>query len=553
MTTNKVNAVLIAACFNQANWKNVVVSPGSRNASLIKAFQYYPQIKLHSIVDERSASFFALGLSKALNEPVGLICTSGTAVLNYASAVAEAYYQGVPLIVMSADRPLNMINTGEGQSIVQQNVFQNFQKAFLNIAEEVPNREEVSEEIMSLLSLAVNGKPGPVHFNLHFSEPLYESSNEILSSNPNSFVKTKNEFFEIPERFLAAWSSSKKKIILCGIMLPNKKIDSYLRMLSKNEEVVLLFESTSNLTSETGIGNIDRCLSQIDNKVFDNALVLTLGEHVISKKIKSAIRSANNLKHWHHSAGGIDQDTFGVLQSTLENDIEDLLKKLISLQSINHLDFTSFWSTAKKNTLQLHNQFLSQVEYSDFLVFNDLLKNIPSGYHLQSANSSVIRYIQLFNYNQWVSCHANRGTSGIDGSTSTAIGFALGVKEPTVLITGDISFLYDSNGLWSNYIRNDFRIIVINNRGGGIFRIIPGPSSVDNYETLFETNHSIDIKPICEAFGFEFGRANDIISLRGELKHFYTPSNSPKVLEVITPRELNADVLKEYFSFLKQG
>ncbi|MGB0391058.1 MAG: 2-succinyl-5-enolpyruvyl-6-hydroxy-3-cyclohexene-1-carboxylic-acid synthase [Salibacteraceae bacterium] len=555
MLTNKVNAGLVAGCFNHAGWENVVVSPGSRNAALIKAFQEYPKIRLHSIVDERSASFFALGLAKALNEPVGLICTSGTAVLNYSSAMAEAYYQGVPLVVMSADRPVGMINTGEGQTIDQQNVFQNFQKGFLNLPEEILDINSVTSDILNLLNNSSEGKPGPIHFNLHFSEPLYDNTGLELNINyvslgQNSILK-KEEL--IPSDFLSDWKLSNKKIILCGILPHNKVINKYLNALSKVNNVVVLYESTSNLNIDSGVANIDRCLSQIDEVILNESLVLTIGEHIISKKIKNALRSANNLKHWHHSIGGIDQDTFGMLISTLKGSIEGLLEQLTSIDSINERNFTGLWKDAVLTTRELHNSFLSKVEYSDFSVFYEILKTIPSSYHLQSANSSVVRYIQLFDFNQWQTCHANRGTSGIDGSTSTAIGFANGMKEPIVLITGDISFLYDSNGLWNNSVPKDFRIIVINNGGGGIFRIIPGPSTVDNYETLFETNHSIDIQPICEAFGFEFVRTDNLNDLKGALNVFYSPSSSPKLLEVITPREVNADVLKEYFSFLNKA
>ena len=172
---------------------------------------------------------------------------------------------------------------------------------------------------------------------------------------------------------------------------------------------------------------------------------------------------------------------------------------------------------------------------------------------MQSGNSSVIRYIQLFDYNQWKSCHANRGTSGIEGSTSTAVGFSFAAKEPTLLITGDISFLYDSNGLWNNSIRSDFRIIVINNGGGGIFRFIPGPQTVPNHEEFFETTHNIDLQHIAKAFGFDFGRADNKNELLESLESFFIPSIVPKILEIRTPRKLNSEILKEYFSYIEKN
>ena len=183
-------------------------------------------------------------------------------------------------------------------------------------------------------------------------------------------------------------------------------------------------------------------------------------------------------------------------------------------------------------------------------MFNVVLNSIPDNRQLQLANSSVVRYSQLFKINSSLKVFCNRGTSGIDGSTATAIGASLVDKEPTVLITGDISFFYDSNALWNAHIRKDFRIILINNSGGGIFRFIEGPQSTQALD-YFETPHELNASHLCTMFGFEYRLAVNVPDLKSELEDFYELSDKPIVLEIKTPRKVNDRILKDYFNDLK--
>ena len=183
-------------------------------------------------------------------------------------------------------------------------------------------------------------------------------------------------------------------------------------------------------------------------------------------------------------------------------------------------------------------------------VFHKTLESIPSNYQLQLSNSSTVRYAQLFDLEPSIRVFCNRGTSGIDGSTSTAIGASIYEPSPTLLITGDLSFIYDSNGLWNNYIKPNFRIIVINNGGGGIFRILPGKEETDNFNTFFETTHNLNIQSIAEMYNFEFESVSNKIDLIEALGSFYKASEKPKILEIKTPRLLNNNILLSYFDFI---
>lgn len=193
---------------------------------------------------------------------------------------------------------------------------------------------------------------------------------------------------------------------------------------------------------------------------------------------------------------------------------------------------------------------MGQIRFSDMLAFYHVANGLPQGCQLQLANSSTVRYMQLFDQKPSVSVYCNRGTSGIDGSTSTAVGAAVYNEAQTVLLTGDLSFFYDSNALWNKNIRNDFRIILVNNGGGGIFRILPGDKERENFELFYETTHKLDAENLCKMYGFEYQTVSDSEALQNSLGDFFGESSAPKVLEIKTPRILNDKILLGYFDFI---
>jgi 2-succinyl-5-enolpyruvyl-6-hydroxy-3-cyclohexene-1-carboxylate synthase len=194
---------------------------------------------------------------------------------------------------------------------------------------------------------------------------------------------------------------------------------------------------------------------------------------------------------------------------------------------------------------------VKSIPFSDFKAFDSILKHIPLNSMVQSSNSSTIRYLQLFDLDSSLTIFCNRGTSGIDGSTSTAVGASCVSANPTVFITGDLSFFYDSNALWNDYIPSSFRVIIINNSGGGIFRILPGNKNSKNFTTYFETSHSLTSKSISEHFKFEYISANSIADLDTKWKKFYSVSVRPKIIEIFTPSTENDKILLSYFNFIK--
>jgi 2-succinyl-5-enolpyruvyl-6-hydroxy-3-cyclohexene-1-carboxylate synthase len=502
---------------------------------------------MHSVVDERSAAFFALGMAIKHQHPVALVCTSGTALLNYSPAIAEAYYLGVPLVVLSADRPEELIDTGIGQSIRQKNVYSNFQKGFLHLGD---SQKVSSSDLLTFLYVCMNGKKGPIHLNLPFSEPLYETieRDNSIGQKLGDLYPEKNEN---PEDFIDQLKNSSKVLLLTGMLEFTSEERRLLVELIENHKVFHLQESTSRLDNVSSALNIDRILATCDGAIPLPDLVITIGEHIISKRIKQVLRKSK-VPHFHIHPHGVEMDVFGSMEQTLSLPYRDALEMLHQYLPKNQSYFDE-WKLIEKAAHERHQKFTRSLPYSDLGVFLDIIQRIPSSYHVHSGNSSVVRYIQLFDYRHLNYFHANRGTSGIDGSTSTAIGYAVASGAPTLLITGDLSFLYDSNALWIKNIPDTFRIIVINNNGGGIFRFIPGPLSVENHETFFEGTHQVNIQKLAEAFQFNYSKAEDFDSLKLELDSFFETGTGSRILEVQTPRELNDQVLKRYFNYLKSA
>lgn len=530
---------------------NIVISPGSRNAPLIIGFVNNPKFTCYSIADERSAAFFALGIAQQIKKPVAVICTSGSALLNYYPAFAEAFYSQIPLIVISADRPLDKIDIGDGQTIRQENVFENHSLYNANLV------DGASSENDSKINEAINysiAKKGPVHINAPFEEPLYETVSELsiavnsfASANATPFVPTENW-----TEFASIWNTSKKKLVLVGVNEPDAIATSVVDFIANDTSVVVMTETTSNLHHPSFINNIDTIItpfSSADFEVFQPEILITFGGMVVSKRIKAALRKFKPKHHWH-----IDSlrayDTFGSLTKHFETDPNTFFNRFIPF--LRPIESTYFETFDAINSIRKakHEIYLSKIPFTDFKVFEKVIQSLPINSHLQISNSSAIRYAQLIDIHPSIEVYCNRGTSGIDGSTSTAIGAAVDNEKQTVLITGDISFLYDSNALWNNYIPKNFKIIVINNGGGGIFRILPGHDETPVFNTFFETSHCLTAEHLAKMYGFEYAIASNETSLAEGLEKIYSQNSKPYILEIFTPTRDNDAVLLQYFKEL---
>ena len=526
----------------------IVISPGSRNAPLTIGFTNNPEFTCYSIADERCAAFFALGMAQQLQKPVAVVCTSGSALLNYYPAFAETFYSQIPLVVISADRPQNKIDIGDGQTIRQENVFANHSLYNANLVENAS--EENDAKIQEAIHLAVT-KKGPVHINVPFEEPLYEKVDAISVNTKMIDFDTQNKELENLDIFASQWNKVKKKLILIGGCNPNFIQQSIIDVLANDNSVVVMTEITSNLHHANFITNIDTIITPFTEEDFINfqpEILVTIGGMIVSKRIKAFLRKYKPQQHWH-----IDElrayNTFDCLTKHFETTpnvfFNEFIPKIIPVES----DYLQNALEIKKVRAEKTETYLATIPFSDFKAFEIILPKLSLYSQLQISNSSAIRYAQLFPINSSIEVFCNRGTSGIDGSTSTAIGAALASGKETVLITGDISFLYDSNALWNNYIPENFKIILLNNGGGGIFRILPGHEENETFNTYFETSHQLTAEHLAKMYGFEYEKAVDEKSLKENLKIVLNVKKSI-ILEVFTPTKVNDSVLLNYFKNL---
>ena len=543
--------------------KYVVCSPGSRNAPLVIAFNQHPEIECIVIPDERSAAFYAIGMAQQTNDLVAVCCTSGSAALNYYPAIAEAYYQQIPLIVFTADRPVAWVDQGDGQTIVQHEVFKNHIRFSTTISENNWDKDQiwyVKRQISEAFYRANGILKGPVHINLPFSEPLYHQvdiendleNKPILVFESNNEL-TSNQFATLQK----SWNTFSKKMILCGQLQPNEGLENALKFLAEDTSVVVLVENTSNLIDRNFIHCVDRTLAGIkESELADFApdLLIVVGGAIVSKKIKAYLRKYVPKEIWKIGADFPFMDTYQNLTFSINVHPTSFLKQLIKIENNSVSNYRNKWKQVDYVNKDKALAFVQESDvFSDLVAHHIILDFIPENSILHLANSSVVRYAQLFDPIRSISTFCNRGTSGIDGSTSTACGAAYIQKNIcNILITGDVSFFYDSNAFFNRLHLENLRIFVINNNGGGIFKIIPGPDTTEELNDFFVFNHGYSAEFICKTFDVTYYKATSKIDLEHQMEDFYAFSSNkkPKLMEIFTDSTLNDSVLKHYFAAL---
>lgn len=562
ISSNKIGVQLIVEECVAHGMKHVVCSPGSRNAPFVIAFDEHPEINCYVVHDERSAAFFAMGMAQQLNEPVGIVCTSGSASLNYYPAIAEAFYQCIPLIVINADRPIEWVDQGDGQTIVQKDVYKNHIRYSCQFSEKINSEDEkwyLQREIAIAFSKGNTVWKGPIHFNVALNEPLYGTSDiEVSKTRKIEIVRGFFQFNSAQAIELTKSLNVPKIMIICGQLNPDKVLLEQLKLFAEDTSVVVLVENTSNLVDMRFIHCIDRTLNSISEeelKDFAPDLLITIGGAIVSKKIKAYLRKYSPTEHWKVGYEFPYMDTYQCLSKSFQTDATSFFREINTLN--NEKNTSNYGSNWKQRDFIIQDKmadFFSQVEFSDLKAFETILDYLPEMSHLHMANSSVVRYCQLFDPIKSIQYWSNRGTSGIDGSSSTACGASVIKKDDLhLLITGDVSFLYDSNAFWNHYLQPNLRIVLINNGGGGIFKIIPGPASSNQLEKYFEAKHTMDAENISKAFKLEYFFADTTQLIEDQMETFfsYDETGRPKLLEINTSTSDNHNKLEEFFQSMK--
>lgn len=574
-------AQLLSHVIEKYGIRDIVISPGSRNAPLTLQFSENPNFKCYSIVDERVAGFFALGMAQKTRRPVVLLCTSGSALLNYYPAVAEAFYSAIPLVVVSADRPSHKIDIGDGQTIRQEGVYGKHVhcSCTLQLGQHVSSLDhEVDEEkkgddlewdvivdnanhISMALKCCIE-QNGPVHINVPFEEPLYTMIDKELVFDQVKYPVISNHSDRgemVPHALLTHWKHAKKIMFLVGVLAPNELEESLINQLVEEADVLFLTETTSNCHRIRGVYSIDQLIAPLEltsegKTLFSELqpdLLITMGGMVVSKKIKQFLRKYPPQHHYHIGSEKF-RDTFYCLDENIDMPINQFLKDMLSIDKAISHDYGQKWLERFDQGLGYRSIYSKEIPYSDFKVFGELFSLLPDELNVHFANSSTIRYAQLFPMKKSWEVHCNRGTSGIDGSISTAVGSAVYSDKTTLIITGDLSFFYDSNALWTDQLQPKFKIILINNSGGGIFRILPGDKHQANFKKFFETRHQLNASHIAKMYGMTYISVSSQQAIRQHLVPFMEDRDQPGIFEIFTPTEVNDKVLLGYFEFLAE-
>ena len=557
LTTDKSVCCEIAALLVAHGIENVILSPGSRNAPLIMAVTRTPGLKHRVVVDERCAAFVALGMAVQLRRPVALVCTSGTAMLNYAPAVAEAYYREVPLIVITADRPQEWIDQDDSQTIRQHGALSNIVKSSYNIPVETGDSTQmwmVNRLVNDALIDAVAGRRGPVHLNVQLDIPL--TTQAEAAARPRRI-----EVLDRPALLPTAQARAigrelappRKVLVIAGFMTPDSKLNRALKRLAEIPNVAVLHEAQANLHGLDLTGHIDRILSRMspdERRTMLPDVIITLGGSLVSRFIKAWLRGVSGIEHWHVGERGQSVDCFKCLTRRIELTPESFMPQLASAMqpfANSDSDYNALWRNLARSAQSRFNEYVAKAPWCDLSAMDLLLRNLPEKANLQAGNGTAVRYVQLCDYSRAHRVDSNRGVSGIDGCTSTAVGAALAYNGMTVLISGDMSAQYDLGALAMNCIPSSFRMAVLNNGGGGIFRFIESTSDLDELEECFAADVRLPLKKLAEAFNFKYVSASSTDELKMALPKFFCASIRPVILDLKTDGTLSAEVLREYF------
>ncbi len=534
--------------------EDVVISPGSRNAPLTNAFYAKFGSKCTSIVDERSAAYYALGKSLQTQKPSILVCTSGTAALNYAPAVAEAYFQGVPLLVLTADRPPELIGQQDNQTIYQTNLYgKNIKKSFEFPADVLTNSaikkcEQIIQEAFEISTQEFNG---PVHINIPLREPLYE---ELPKANPVALtpeISVKEKSFSLPNEFLEHWNNANSIYIICGQSSPNNELEEALDRIEKDQRVVVFAEAISNIQKGVTICSPDVSINVSDKNIPNSGptMVVYFGGHVVSKKVKNFLQEQTHAEFYFVEDSERIIDTYCLLKNTLRISPSGLLNEL-PIKEGKANSFKKYWENKQVNCLKKGQEYLREIPFSDLKVYEKISDLLPTNAVVFAGNSSAVRYLHYFGQKDRI-FYANRGTSGIDGCLSTAAGIASKTNQEVYAILGDLSFIYDSNALWNRDFPKNLKIIVVNNKGGGIFKLIQGPSDHASYNDFFKAHHPVQINKMAEAFGFTYFYCNTKEQLTQSIQQITEKNVDRVILEIETPDDGDIGTTKKFFNYIK--
>lgn len=548
--------------------RHVVISAGSRSAPLTIAFARHPDITTKVVPDERSAAFIAMGMAQSLRQTVALVCTSGSASLNYAPAIAEAYFQEIPLLILTADRPPEWVDQQDGQTIRQQNVYGKHVKASFELPVDYSHPDalwHVNRIINEAINLTQHEQHQPVHVNIPIREPFYPEQGEEIVFDKDVRVIEQIRTIKTPaqidwQHLMEIEEKCEKQLIVVGQTPMNQVLLHTLPQIERKGifRIPIVADLIGNAYPfGKTISHHDLILMKNDEKLkkaLQPDLLITIGKSILSKALKQFLRSYPPRYHWHIQEYGQVPDTYKHLTHILPISPEKGLEYYLSYtrKKIQKDDYFALWLEEEKKAEKFLKKFFDKEHtFNEFWAVSEVMKQLPEKSILHLANSMPVRYANYLSLKpeKNIEVFCNRGTSGIDGCNSTALGSALVTNQLVTLITGDMAFFYDRNAFWHNQLPSNLRIIVVNNFGGGIFRLLPDSGKLPELEKYFETEQHYSAKLLAKEYKMDYLLATDFQSLEQSLQDFFAPSKKPKILEIETKNHNNYD----FFQHFKQS
>ena len=560
MYSNKENVNILTSLLLEYGVSDAVVCPGSRNAPIVHNLSVCEAIRCRPVTDERSAAFYALGLAIATRRPTVVCVTSGSALLNVMPAVAEAAYQHVPLIVISADRPQQWIDQLDGQTIPQSDALGRFVRKAVQLPE--PHNDEerwlCRRLVNEAMHLATCRQGAPVHINVPISEPLFEFDTEQLPqlSRFNNIKRAaiKDASMDMPEAF----HDATRPMIVIGQLAHGTISHETIRSLS--EKYVVMSEPLSNPSYMTihfdeAIRYIVSDNSSINDDEDDKTAyypdyVIYVGDTLVSKPARRFLRNAKAPSCLITPDAADIHDPLMTLTDIVECDTDSINALLASLCDAPDTDERCRFHDRWQSFLDAYAAHADAYapEYSQMATvkyFEEQLADLDIDICVHYANSSAVRLACIY-AQHYVWC--NRGVNGIEGSLSTAAGFSLATHDMTVCVIGDLSFFYDQNALWNSNLRGNLRIILLNNRGGGIFRQLPGLSDSPAADDLVMASHENTAQGICTQNDVGYLSAKNMDEMQiGVVTLLTRESERPMLLEVFTDSNDDVKALEKYF------
>ena len=560
MYSNKENVNILTSLLLEYGVSDAVVCPGSRNAPIVHNLSVCEAIRCRPVTDERSAAFYALGLAIATRRPTVVCVTSGSALLNVMPAVAEAAYQHVPLVVISADRPQQWIDQLDGQTIPQSDALGRFVRKAVQLPE--PHNDEerwlCRRLVNEAMHLATYRQGAPVHINVPISEPLFEFDTEQLPQLSRfNYIKRaaiKDASMDMPDAFHKA----KRPMIVIGQLAHGTVSHETIRSLS--EKYVVMSEPLSNPSYMTihfdeAIRYIVSDNSSINDDEDDKTAyypdyVIYVGDTLVSKPARRFLRNAKAPSCLITPDAAYIHDPLMTLTDIVECDTASINALLASLCDAPDTDERCRFHDRWQSFLDAYAAHADAYapEYSQMATvkyFEEQLADLDIDICVHYANSSAVRLACIY-AQHYVWC--NRGVNGIEGSLSTAAGFSLATSDMTVCVIGDLSFFYDQNALWNSNLRGNLRIILLNNRGGGIFRQLPGLSDSPAADDLVMASHENTAQGICTQNDIGYLSAKNMDEMQiGVVTLLTRESERPMLLEVFTDSNDDVKALEKYF------